>query len=56
MVALGSLDEQSTIAACRHLAAAVGVEPVVFEGAAHMMNLEQPAKFTAMVADFASGR
>jgi pimeloyl-ACP methyl ester carboxylesterase len=37
----------------RHLAASVpGARLEVFEGSAHMLNLEQPERFTSVLRDF----
>jgi 3-oxoadipate enol-lactonase len=53
LVVIGELDEAYTNAACRNLADAVpGARFEVFEGAAHMLNLEQPERFTKLVLDF----
>jgi pimeloyl-ACP methyl ester carboxylesterase len=53
LVVIGELDEAYTNAACRYLAETVpGARLEVFEGAAHMMNLEQPDRFTRLVLDF----
>ena len=53
LVILGDLDEAHTNASMRHLAASVpGARLEVFEGAAHMLNLEQPERFTRTVLDF----
>jgi 3-oxoadipate enol-lactonase len=53
LVVIGSLDEAYTNAASRNLAEAVpGARFEVFEGAAHMLNLEQPERFTKLVLDF----
>jgi len=53
LVVIGELDEAYTNAACRYLAQTVpGARLEVFEGAAHMMNLEQPDRFTRLVLDF----
>ena len=56
LVILGELDEAHTNASMRHLAAYVpGARLEVFEGAAHMLNLEQSDRFTRVVLDFLAG-
>jgi pimeloyl-ACP methyl ester carboxylesterase len=53
LVVIGALDEAYTNASGRILADAVaGSRFEVFEGAAHMLNLEQPERFTRLVLDF----
>ena len=53
LVMVGDLDERTTQLACRHLADAVpGARLEEFHDAAHMLNLEQPEKFTRLVLDF----
>ena len=53
LVMVGDLDERTTRLACRHLAESVdGARFEAFEGAAHMLNLEQPQRFTRLVLDF----
>lgn len=53
LVVIGELDEAYTNAASRNLAESVpGARFEVFEGAAHMLNLEQPERFTRLVLDF----
>jgi pimeloyl-ACP methyl ester carboxylesterase len=53
LVVIGELDEAYTNAASRYLTETVpGARLEVFEGAAHMMNLEQPDRFTRLVLDF----
>jgi 3-oxoadipate enol-lactonase len=53
LVLIGSLDDPGTNEACRHLADGVaGARLEVFEGAAHMLCLEQPERFTALVGEF----
>jgi 3-oxoadipate enol-lactonase len=53
LVMLGTLDEPGTSDAMRHLAASVpGAQLEVFEGAAHMLNLEQPERFNRLLRDF----
>ena len=56
LVLYGTLDEPGTQAAMRHLAASVPHARLeVFEGVAHMINLEQPERFNRLLADFLSG-
>jgi 3-oxoadipate enol-lactonase len=56
LVVIGDLDDRSTQDACRKPAAEiVGARLEVFEGVAHMINMEQPDRFTALVLDFLSG-
>ena len=53
LVILGTLDEPGTQESMRHLAESVpGARLEVFEGAAHMLNLEQPDRFDALLRDF----
>ena len=53
MVLVGTLDEPGTVDSCRHLAARVpGARLELFEGAAHMLNLEQPDRFTNLLREF----
>jgi 3-oxoadipate enol-lactonase len=53
LVILGDLDDPGTQASCRHLAATVpGARLEVFEGAAHMVNLEQPDRFNRLLREF----
>ena len=53
LVLTGDLDDAQTQASCRHLADSVsGARLEVFEGAAHMLNLEQPERFERVVVDF----
>lgn len=55
LVVVGALDEAGTRRACEHLAAEVGDGRLeVFEGAAHMLNLEQPERFSRTVLEFLS--
>ena len=55
MVVVGALDEAGTVASGYHLAAAVPQARLeVFEAAAHMLALEEPERFTSLLADFAS--
>ena len=57
LVIVGSLDTSNTIAACRRLADGVARARLeVIDGVAHMVNLEQPDRFAALVLYFlASG-
>ncbi|HEX5396804.1 MAG TPA: alpha/beta hydrolase [Candidatus Limnocylindria bacterium] len=53
LVMVGDLDERTTQLACHHLADTVaGARFEGFHGAAHMLNLEQPEKFTRLVLEF----
>jgi 3-oxoadipate enol-lactonase len=53
MVMLGTLDDPGTNQSMRHLADAVpGARLEVFEGSAHMLNLEQPHRFNALLIEF----
>jgi 3-oxoadipate enol-lactonase len=53
LVMLGALDDPGTSASMRHLAQAVaGARLEVFEGAAHMINLEQPDRFNRLLLEF----
>src|SRR5207247_4716623 len=53
LVMVGDLDEGGTIEACRKLATDIPEARLeVFEGVAHMINLEQPERFTRLVLDF----
>src|SRR5438477_54707 len=53
LVMVGDLDEGGTIQACRKLATDIpGARFELFEGVAHMVNLEQPERFTRLVLDF----
>lgn len=53
LVMLGTLDEPGTSDSMRHLAAAVpGARLEVFEGAAHMLNLEDPERFNRLLREF----
>jgi len=55
-VTIGSLDDPGTNEACRLLAGSVaGGRLEVFDSAAHMLTLEQPDRFTRLVAEFAAG-
>ena len=53
LVMLGTLDDPGTTATMRHLAQAVpGARLEVFEGSAHMLNLEQPDRFNSLLLEF----
>jgi 3-oxoadipate enol-lactonase len=53
LVVIGTLDEPGTQESMRHLAEAVpGARLEVFEGVAHMLNLEQPDRFNRLLRDF----
>ncbi len=53
LVMVGDLDEQATVESCRRLARDIpNARLALFEGAAHMVNLEQPERFTRLVLDF----
>lgn len=53
LVIIGSVDEASTQASCRFLAESVpDARLEVFEGAAHMVNMEQPERFNRLLRDF----
>lgn len=53
LVIVGTLDEPGTQASCRHLAECVpGARLEIFEGAAHMLNLEQPDRFNGLLRQF----
>jgi 3-oxoadipate enol-lactonase len=56
LVIIGTLDEPGTQAAMRHLAEAVPHARLeVWEGVAHMLNLEQPERFNALLREFLEG-
>lgn len=56
LVMIGTLDDSGTQESMYHLAAAVsGARLEVFDGSAHMINLEQPGRFNALLADFLDG-
>ncbi|MBA2631429.1 MAG: alpha/beta hydrolase [Chloroflexi bacterium] len=56
LVLIGTLDEPGTQESMRHLADAVpGARLEVFEGVAHMINLEQPERFNALLREFLDG-
>jgi 3-oxoadipate enol-lactonase len=53
LVIAGALDESLTITAMRHLARSVpGAQLEVFPDTAHMVNMEQPERFNAVVGTF----
>jgi pimeloyl-ACP methyl ester carboxylesterase len=53
---VGTYDDPGTQESMRHLAASVpGARLEVFEGVAHMINLEQPDRFTAVLRTFLEG-
>ena len=53
LVMWGTLDTPGVISACERIAAEVpGARQRVFEGVAHMVNLERPAEFNQLVGDF----
>ena len=53
LVMIGTLDDPGVRESCRHLAAVVpGARLEVFEGAAHMINLEQPDRFNRVLRSF----
>jgi 3-oxoadipate enol-lactonase len=53
LVMVGTLDDPGTKASMRHLAQAVpGARLEVFEGSAHMLNLEQPDRFNRLLLEF----
>jgi 3-oxoadipate enol-lactonase len=53
LVIVGDLDEVETQAHCRYLASVVpGARLEVFEGAAHMVNLEHPERFNRVLREF----
>jgi 3-oxoadipate enol-lactonase len=53
LVMYGTFDEPGTSDAMRHLAASVsGARLEVFEGSAHMLNLEQPERFNRVLRTF----
>ncbi len=56
LVMLGTLDDPGTSESMRHLAEVVpGARLEVFEGSAHMLNLEQPERFNALLLEFFGG-
>ncbi len=53
LVMLGTLDDPGTSDSMRHLADVVpGARLEVFEGSAHMLNLEQPDRFNALLLEY----
>jgi 3-oxoadipate enol-lactonase len=52
LVIIGTLDEPGTQAACRHLAATVPGARLEELEAAHMVNLEHPERFNALLRDW----
>ncbi len=53
LVVVGTLDDPEAVESCGHLAEHVpGARLELFEGAAHMLNLEQPARFTKLLREF----
>ncbi len=53
LVMVGDLDEPATIESCRRLARDIpDARLELFEGVAHMVNLEQPERFTRLVTGF----
>ncbi len=53
LVMVGDLDEAGTIESCRRLARDIpDARLELFEGVAHMVNLEQPERFNRLVLDF----
>lgn len=56
LVIIGTLDDPGTQESCRHLADVVhGARLEVFEGTAHMLNLEQPDRFNTLLREFLTG-
>jgi pimeloyl-ACP methyl ester carboxylesterase len=56
LVVIGTLDEPGTQASMRHLAASVpGARLEVWDGVAHMLNLEQPERFNTLLREFLDG-
>ena len=53
LVMLGTLDDPGTSASMRHLAQTVpGARLEVFDGSAHMLNLEHSERFNALLLEF----
>lgn len=53
LVVVGTLDDPEAVDSCGYLAEHVsGSRIELFEGAAHMLNLEQPERFTNLLRDF----
>lgn len=56
LVIVGDLDTSSTQASAEFLANSVeGAKKIVFEGVAHMVNMEEPEKFNRVVLEFMEG-
>jgi 3-oxoadipate enol-lactonase len=56
LVMVGAVDEPGGVVAERHLAASVdGARLVEFPGVAHMIQLEEPERFNALVLEFLAG-
>lgn len=56
LVIVGDLDTSSTQASAEFLANSVeGAKKVVFEGVAHMVNMEEPERFNRVVVEFLEG-
>jgi pimeloyl-ACP methyl ester carboxylesterase len=55
LVVVGDLDEPATVDSCGVLADRVGGRLEVFEGCAHLPNLEQPDLFTELLLEFLEG-
>jgi pimeloyl-ACP methyl ester carboxylesterase len=56
LVIIGTLDDPGTQESMRHLAEVVpGARLEVFDGVAHMINLEQPERFNALLREFFEG-
>jgi len=56
LVMVGTLDEPGTMESMHHLAREVpGARLEVFDGAAHMVNLEQPERFNSVLRGFLDG-
>jgi 3-oxoadipate enol-lactonase len=53
LVMVGDLDEPATVASCKYLAEQVpGARLELFEGTAHMLNMEQPGRFNETFRGF----
>jgi pimeloyl-ACP methyl ester carboxylesterase len=53
LVLVGAADEPGSVVAGRHLASSVaGARLVEFDGVAHMIHLEEPARFNELVLEF----
>jgi 3-oxoadipate enol-lactonase len=55
LVIVGDLDEPATVDSCGVLADRVGGRLEVFDGCAHLPNLEQPDRFTEVLTEFLEG-